>query len=226
MKQKLSAYPVQRANRQHYLPSNPNYSGHSAGIHPEDAPFISDDLEEDDSYYTTTPPTSARRYQTNTQQVIQRGNKRIVIHNEPPPKRHMHWSFMFGLGMVLMLLLWVGFSYALTWWNTHQLDATYGMPRTAQYDEVVGHADSFDHPTHFIAINLNAHITIIEIPGGNTAHARLYSGPTLYSDNGNLTPVTLEFKDSNGDGKVDMIVHVGDQSINYLNDGTQFKVQQ
>jgi hypothetical protein len=79
--------------------------------------------------------------------------------------------------------------------------------------------------THFIAINLNSHITIIEIPGGDNAHARIYSGPTLYSDNGNLTPVTLEFKDVNGDGKVDMIVHVGDQSIVYLNDGTQFKPQ-
>ena len=40
------------------------------------------------------------------------------------------------------------------------------------------------------------------------------------------TPVTLEFYDVNGDGKVDMIVHVGDQKIVYLNDGTQFKPQQ
>ena len=78
-----------------------------------------------------------------------------------------------------------------------------------------GHADSTGHPTHFIAINLNAHITIIEIPGGNNAHARIYSGPTLYSDNGDQTPVTLEFYDVNGDGKVDMIVHVGDQKIVY-----------
>ena len=81
--------------------------------------------------------------------------------------------------MILMLALWVLGSYALSWWQNHQLDSTYGMPRTYQTDQVVGHADSTDHPTHFIAINLNSQITIIEIPGGNSQHARIYSGPTL-----------------------------------------------
>ncbi len=226
MKHQQGAYPVQRASKHRPLASNPHYSGHSAGIHPEDQPYLSDDLEEDNSYYETRLPTSARRYTQPRQQVIQRGNKRIVIHNEPPPKRHMHWSFILGLGMLLALALWIGASEALVWWNNHQLDSLYGMPRTFQTDQVVGHSDSTDHPTHFVAINLNAHITIIEIPGGDNSHARIYSGPTLYSDNGNLTPVTLEFKDINGDGKVDMIVHIGDQSITYLNDGTQFKPQQ
>jgi hypothetical protein len=184
------------------------------------------ELEEDDAYYVTRQPTSAVRYTQPRQQVIQRGNKRIVIHNEPPPRRNLHWSFILGVGMILMLALWVLGSYALSWWQNHQLDSTYGMPRTYQTDQVVGHNDSTGHPTHFIAVNLNAHITIIEIPGGNNQHARIYSGPTLYSDNGDLTPVTLEFYDVDGDGKVDMIVHVGDQKIIYLNDGTQFKPQQ
>ena len=184
------------------------------------------DPEDDDAYYPPRPHTSAVRYTQPRQQVIQRGNKRIVIHNEPPPRRNLHWSFMLGLGMLTMLVLWVGAAAALSWWNGHQLDSTYGRPRTYQTDQVVGHGDSTDHPTHFIAVNLNSHITIIEIPGGNSARARIYSGPTLYADSGNSIPVTLEFRDVNGDGKVDMIVHVGDQSIVYLNDGTQFKPQQ
>jgi hypothetical protein len=184
------------------------------------------DLEEDDAYYTQRQPTSAVRYTQPAQRVIQRGNKRIIIHDEPPPARKLHWSLILGIGMLFMLALWILGSYALSWWNDHQLDVTYGMPRTYQTDQVVGHADSSGHPTHFIAINLNAHITIIEIPGGNNAHARIYSGPTLYSDNGDQTPVTLEFYDANGDGKVDMIVHIGDQKIVYLNDGTQFKPEQ
>jgi len=184
------------------------------------------DLEEDDSYYVTRQPTSAVRYTQPKQQVYQQGNRRIVIHNEPPPNRHMHWSLILGLGMILALLLWMAASETLAWWSNHQIDSTYGMPRTYQTDQVVGHGDSTEHPTHFIAINLNAHITIIEIPGGNNQHARMYSGPTLYSDNGDQTPVTLEFYDVNGDGKVDMIVHVGDQKIVYLNDGTQFTPQQ
>lgn len=184
------------------------------------------EIEEDEMYYTQRPHSSTVRYQQPRQQVIQRGNKRIVIHNEPPPTRRLHWSLILGVGMILMLALWVLGSYALSWWQNHQLDSTYGMPRTYQTDQVVGHSDSTDHPTHFIAINLNSHIAIIEIPGGNNQHARMYSGPTLYSDNGDQTPVTLEFYDVNGDGKVDMIVHVGDQKIVYLNDGTQFKPQQ
>ena len=88
------------------------------------------DLEEDDAFYETRLPTSARRYTQPRQQVIQRGNKRIIIHNEPPPRRTIHWSFILGVGMVLMLALWVLGSYALSWWQNHQLDSIYGMPRT------------------------------------------------------------------------------------------------
>jgi hypothetical protein len=186
---------------------------------------MSGDLEEDDRYYVTRPPTSARRYLTNNQQVIQQGNRRIVIHHEPPPRRNLHWSLILGLDMLLMIGLWVGGSAVMSWWSNYQLDSTYGNPRTFQTDQVVGHGDSATHPTHFIALNLNSHVTIIEIPGGDSSHARIYSGPTLFSDNGNTILVTLEFRDVNGDGKVDMIVHIGDQSIIYLNDGTQFKPQ-
>jgi hypothetical protein len=102
----------------------------------------------------------------------------------------------------------------------------YGTPRTYQTDQVVGHSDSTDNPTHFVAINLNSRITIIELPGGDSSSARIYSGPTIYADSGTSIPVTLEFKDVNGDGKVDMVAHIGDQRIVYLNDGTQFKPQQ
>lgn len=226
MKTQQGTYPVQRASRQYPL-ANPHYSGHGSGIHPENQPFDSTDLEEDERYYTTRQPTSARRYQTsNGNQVIQQANRRIVIHQEPPPARNLHWSLILGLGMLLMIGLWVGGSYAINWWNNHQLDSTYGMPRTFQTDQVVGHADSTDHPTHFIAVNLHAKIIIIEIPGGDSTHARIYSGPTLFSDNGDSIPVTLEFNDVNGDGKVDMIVHLGDQKIIFLNDGSQFKPQQ
>ena len=185
------------------------------------------DLEEDDAYYIPRSHTSAIRLTHPRQQVIQRGNKRIIIHDEPLPKqRGNHWLLYVGIGMVCMLLIWFGVQTFDNWWIQHQLDSVYGMPRTYQTDQVVGHSDSTDHPTHFVAVNLNSKVTIIEIPGGDNKQARIYSGPTLFSDNGGSIPVTLEFKDVNGDRKVDMIIHVGDQSIVYLNDGTQFKPQQ
>jgi hypothetical protein len=186
------------------------------------------DIEEDDSFYPQVMPTSTRRYTTTQgQRVIQQGNRRIIIHEEPPPKiRRNHWLLFIAIGMVCMLFIWFGVQMLDVWWIQHQEDSTYGMPRTYQTDQIVGHDDSTNHPTHFIFENLAGHVVIIELPGGNIAHARIYSGPTLYSDNAGLIPVTADFKDVNNDGKIDMIVVIQDQRIVYLNDGTQFKPQQ
>src|SRR2546423_1480662 len=94
---------------------------------------------DDDSIYPQRMPSSTIRYDTQGNQVIQRGKQRIIIHNEPPPKRKIHWSLILGVGMVLMLLLGVGGIWLSNWWTEHQLDVTYGMPRTFQIDAVVGH---------------------------------------------------------------------------------------
>ncbi len=214
-------------------------AGHYSGLHPEDAPYLTGQCNKypnpldvaDGLDYPGEPsrmPTSARRYvDTRGNQVIQRGNQRFVIHDEPPPKRRrrLHWSAIFGIGMTVMVLLFVSWVMVSNWWTNHQLDATYGFPRTYQVDEVVGHSDSTDHPTHFIFLNLNGRVLIIELPGGDSSHARIYSGPQIFADNPASLPVTGEFKDVNGDGKIDLIVHIGEQQIIYLNDGTQFKPQ-
>jgi hypothetical protein len=172
-------------------------------------------------------PRSALRYTTeNGDEIIQQGNRRLHIHYEKPPSRRAHWLLFVGIGMLVALLLWVALSAGVNWWSNHQIDAQYGNPRTWQVDEVVGHGDSSMHPTHFIFMNLNAHVVIIEIPGGDVSRSRIYSGPQIFGDNAASLPVTGEFRDVNGDGKVDMIVHVGDQRIVYLNDGTEFKPQQ
>src|SRR5947209_9764152 len=86
------------------------------------------DDEDDDSYYAERLPTSARRYiDTRGNQVIQQGNKRIVLHKEPPSKkRSTHWLVYVGLGMLAMLLLWAGLSWLIHWWTMHQLDSLYG----------------------------------------------------------------------------------------------------
>jgi hypothetical protein len=95
--------------------------------------------------------------------------------------------------MLAMVPLWVALLGVLSWWSTTQNDWHYGRPRTAQYDVSVGHND--DHtPSHFLALNLNCHIEIIEFPGGDPTKAKVYIGPTLVGDEEDLTPVTLEFK--------------------------------
>lgn len=155
-------------------------------------------------------------------------------YDEPPvvvPKRRR--GGLFGIlrdhpivallaGMALMALLAWSLSALGAWWRLHHDETTYGWPRTFQVDAVVGHSDSQANPSHFIFLNLHRHVEIIELPGGDASKARIYNGPTLFGDGQELTPVTGEFRDVNGDGKPDMLVHIQDQTLVYLNDGTQF----
>jgi hypothetical protein len=133
-----------------------------------------------------------------------------------------HWLVFVGIAMFVMILGWIAFTALSNWWQITQDDWHYGRPRTYQVDMVVGHNDSAANPTHFIAENLNHHILIIEIPGGDTSKAKSYSGPTLIGSGQDLTPVTLTFKDVNGDGKLDMIVNVQDAHFIFLNLNGQF----
>jgi hypothetical protein len=88
----------------------------------------------------------------------------------------------------------------------------------------VGHNhDSPAHPSHFLAINLNRHILVIELPAGAATKARIYSGPVLLGPGQERTPVTLSFQDVNGDGKPDLLVWVADTHIVFINDGSGFR---
>ena len=127
--------------------------------------------------------------------------------------------------MLLMVLGWISLQLLGNWWTNYQLNSTYQYPRIYQASEVVGHADSTDHPSNFIFENLHGQVLIIEFPGGDYAHARIYKGPMLFSDSADQIPVTAEFKDVNGDGKVDIVLHIQDQRIVFFNDGKQFKEQ-
>ena len=85
-------------------------------------------------------------------------------------------------------------------------DLHYGYPRTFQVDAVVGHGDNVAHPSHFLALNLQGRIEIIELPGGDAAHARIFVGPHLYGQNADLVPITLQFVDTRHNHHPDMLV--------------------
>jgi hypothetical protein len=130
---------------------------------------------------------------------------------------HPHWLLLVGIGMLVTLLLWVAGMSVVQ--QARSLLATwrYGIPRTAQYDAVVGHADSRAHPSHFIAVNLNGQVWVFELPGGDGTHARIYLGPHLPPGEA-LEPVTLQFRDLSGDKKPDMVILVDGQPVMvYLN---------
>lgn len=200
---------------------------------------IPEETEVYDDAWPPPVPRSALRYTTATQnpQVIIQGNRRYVLHHSPPAqqttssreeeeprhRRRVHWSLIFGVGMVVMLALWIGVNMLLAWWSITQDDWHYGRPRTFQTDAVVGHADSPAQPSHFIAINFNRHVEIIELPGGDSAKAKIYNGTVLAGTGQDLTPVTLSFKDVNGDGKPDMLVSILGQIMVMINENGQFR---
>jgi hypothetical protein len=130
---------------------------------------------------------------------------------------NFHWLVFVGIAMIIMIVGWVAFNALGSWWQTTQDDWHYGRPRTFQTDAVVGHGDSAANPSHFIAMNLNRHVLIIELPGGDTSKARIFNGPILVGPGQDLAPVTLTFQDVNGDGLLDMIVNVQDAHFVFLN---------
>lgn len=143
---------------------------------------------------------------------------------KPRRSHHPHWLFIFGIGMLAMLALWVALSTAITWAGHKLDDMTYGMPRTYQIDAAVGHNnDSSTNPSHFIFLNLNGHIEVIEQPAGDASKAKIYYGPTLYSDDASFIPATGEFADVNGDGKPDMIIKIQNSRIVFINENGAFR---
>lgn len=138
-------------------------------------------------------------------------------------KRRMHPFLYLGVGMLAMLAVLAVLSVVTNWLTITLDDLHYGRPRTFQVDALVGHNESTGVPSHFIALNLHSHIEIIELPGGDATHARIYLGPQLYGADADLVPVTLSFADVNGDHRPDMIIHFQGTKIVFINDQGGFR---
>src|SRR5260370_1606360 len=175
---------------------------------------------------TSIPP---RRTSTQSNLPVVQGNRQRNVYTDDVlpysevgglrsrQRSHFHWLVFVGLAIFIMIIGWIAFSALGNWWQVTQDDLHYSRPRTFQTDAVVGHKDSPSNPSHFIAINLNHHIIIIELPGGDPSKARIYNGPILIGQGQDLTPVTLSFKDVYGDGLPDMIVNVQDSPLVFIN---------
>lgn len=218
-----------------------------------DASYNTDDYVDEglDDY---RPPTSAIRFDNpSTQSRItgsssqgvpvqprrQTGTREFPRQRALPPQtpldparsasnKRTHWLLPLGVGMVAMLVLWILGSTVLAWGLQRYNDVLYGNPRTFQTNAAVGHNDSKAHPSHFIAMNWNHQAVVIEFMGGDPSKTVNYVAPVyIAEDDTNPAPVTVEFRDLNGDGKPDMIVHIHlpsqDQVSVFINDGGKFR---
>ncbi|MBO0794064.1 MAG: hypothetical protein J2P36_24375 [Ktedonobacteraceae bacterium] len=136
-----------------------------------------------------------------------------------------HWTVSVGITMAATVTLILLFQIIWAWGTTFSNDLRYGRPRTFQTDAVVGHQDSKTHPSHFIAVNLNGRVQILELPGGDATHARVYSGPQLSGKDADLVPVTLHFVDTHGDHHPMMIAQFGGLEVRYANEKGVFVLQ-
>ena len=202
--------------------------------------YQADDIEDDEDWEEYTGPLAAvtKRYdltpdygeyyhQTPLRRSAPVTQAPAAPAAPPKPRRQLqpHWLLYVGLALFLVLLGYVGITDFSNWWQGHQDDVTYGMPRTYQTDAVVGHNDSAQHPSHFTAENLKGIIFVTEFPGGDITKARVYLITTT-NNNDATVPARVTFEDTRGSGKLDMVVVIGDPgaqvTIIRYNDGSTF----
>ncbi len=130
-------------------------------------------------------------------------------------------AVQFGVSILLASLC---FSLATGWGRIWIDDLRYGRPRTQHVTGTVGHNEASGEPTHFITMNLNRRVVVIELPGGDVSKAQTLQGPYLFGANEDLTPASARLEDVNGDGKNDLIVAVKREEVIYINTGESFRL--
>ena len=123
-------------------------------------------------------------------------------------------------GQPLVLLVLLVSQVVVPWGMKTADDVHYGYPRTTQEDHYVGHEQG-GTPSHFVAMNLQGQITVVELPGGNLKGAQLLVGPRLLGPGADLAPVRLDFV---GEKKhPDLVVVVQSVQVRFHNTGTSYR---
>jgi hypothetical protein len=124
----------------------------------------------------------------------------------------------------IILLAYLGVAAVTGWGRIWIDDFRYGRPRTQHISGMVGHNEGTGEPTHFVAMNLNRRVVVVELPGGDAAQARTLQGPYLFGANEDLTPVIMRLHDINRDSQDDLILSVKNEEIIYINTGDTFRL--
>lgn len=105
------------------------------------------------------------------------------------------------------------FAWGEQWIN----DWCYGTPRAVRLSGYVGHLEQTNAPTHFIALNLDGYVSVLEIPGGDMNQLRILPGPYVVGADGASVVPLLNLVDVDGDGHNDLTMVLCGETIVYLN---------
>jgi hypothetical protein len=201
-----------------------------------------DDLDDDEMVYAGTPrlqamappaaPTRRHPVQpTRAQEQIAPTRQHRTQAQEHPQAGPLNLKVVQARTVAMIaglclaaLSFYVLLSMAIEWTQVKLDDFQYGRPRTMQMDAYVGHNETEGVPSHFVAMNLNRRVTIMQMPGGDSTKVNTIVGPYLFGQGQDLTPVTMAAQDLNGDKMADLIVSVKSEQLLYLNDGTTFRL--
>jgi hypothetical protein len=136
---------------------------------------------------------------------------RQQTYQAPPPQRtyvshHVKVWLVAGLlaAVGLYVLVYLCGCLCLSFYNR----LTYGPTPTSFLVGVVGDHDSVQSPTQFEAMNVHGRIQIIEMPGGDLTHEKVYPGPILSGPEAGGAVIDLVVKDVNHDGRPDIVMQV------------------
>ena len=161
---------------------------------------------------------TSRTMRTATQHPAPRALGRAPVPARVAPRSVWH-VVLSGSALLLAIVVINALVTPVVGWGRIKLDdLRYGRPRTVQVAAHVGHDEANGQPSHFVAMNLERRVVILELPGGDASKTRTLVGPYLFGAGEDLTPVLLRFADVNADGRPDMLVNVKQEELVYIND--------
>ncbi len=123
---------------------------------------------------------------------------------------------------VSVLVIYLAINTTISFLGQKADDLTYGKIRKVDLQAYVGHNETPDHPTYFIAANLDQKVGVIEVPGGDWSKARAIAGPYLFGKDASKIPVHLSVSDVGCNGKPALLEEINGEQIVYINSGTDF----
>lgn len=120
----------------------------------------------------------------------------------------------YGLALLAALVL----LQSVVVWGQRSMDSLrYGFPRRVVVAGFVGHGEDQGEPTRIITLNINGQVSMLELPGGDSRQLKVYEGPYLVGRDSMYVVPLPQLRDMNGDGHVDLLITVRDETLVYLN---------